>query len=66
MENTKLMSKILEAIFWKQFTPKQESAIKNIIHNKDLSSMEKANLICELLQIEKRENRGNISKILKS
>ena len=64
MNTQQTLDAILTAIYWKNFTPKQEKVITEIINDVDMSSISKANEICELLGIERRGNRYAISQIL--
>lgn len=69
MEEQKIISSniMIVAVFdaiW--FTPnkKQKKIVADIIADTEFSSMEKANLICENLHIEKRGNRSAIYELL--
>ncbi len=57
------LNKILEAIYWKKFTPNQKTVISNIIKS-DCDSMSKATEICNFLGIERRVNRRVIIHII--
>jgi hypothetical protein len=59
-----VLKEILESIYWRTFTPLQTMTIISIIEDKDVR-VNKANDICEILEIEKRENRKNINLVLR-
>jgi hypothetical protein len=60
----KILDEILRAIYWRKFTPKQEAGIVEILNEIDITEATKANEICNLLDIEKRQNRSAITKVL--
>jgi len=64
MENQdQVISEILKAIYWPDFTKGQEEKIKSLLLS-DLSNIEIANEICDYLGIQKRGNRQSIVSIL--
>lgn len=55
-----LIDKIAKVIFFGKFSNRETALIKQILENKDGDSREKANAICDLLGLERRNNRAAI------
>jgi len=63
-QEIQILESIAKAIFWRSFTQKQQVEITDIVNDIELSEMQKANEICELLDIGKRYNKNAICESL--
>lgn len=66
-QNEKILSEILKAIFWNEFSEDQKKEIIRILDAEQIHIVLHsiaANKICELLDIPKRGNRRAINKII--
>lgn len=57
-----ILTDILDAIFWKKFTPNQERDLKIILSDDEPN---KGTTICDYLDIPRRGNRSAIEDVLK-
>ncbi len=58
-----VISEILKAIYWPDFTKGQQEKIKNLFLS-GLDNMSIANELCDYLGIQRRGNRQNIMTVL--
>lgn len=63
-ELDELIVKIIQAIYWKKTTNKENAALLSILKNGELDNFSKAHCICDYLKIERRGNRAAIADVL--